>query len=126
MSSMEPGGPKRVRVDYADQHEAFASLLPRSGVLVRQCSDVHGHADWFLLKLDEPFDYQLKIGEPFQFRLARVEHFLLRSRWEGHAVGAAEPTAVFILLVVGQVDVPDVFDPMSYIHLAWGTSTTEP
>jgi hypothetical protein len=58
---MKPGGQKRVRVDYADHSEAFARVLPRSGTLVRQCSDVHGHADWFLLKLDEPFDYQLKV-----------------------------------------------------------------
>ena len=117
---------QRVRVEYYDQNEAFAPFLPRSGSLVRQCADVHGNQDWFLLELDEPFDYQLKVGEPFRFRLVHVGHFLLRSRWAGYAVGAPEPTAVFVLLVdESQAEVPDPLDPASYVHIAWGTCVAE-
>ena len=117
---------KRFRVEYADQNEAFAPFLPRSGALVRQCVDIHGNRDWCLLKLDEAFDYQLKVGEPFQFRLVRVNHFLIRSRWAGYAVEAAKPTSVFILLVdESQVKVSDPFDPAIYVHAAWGTCEAE-
>ena len=112
---------QHVRVEYADQNEAFASCLPRSGELVRRCTDIDGNEDWWLLKLDEPFDYQLKVGEPFQHRLAHVCGFLVRSRWVGHAVGADAPTAVFILLVEhAQMTVPEPFDPASHVHIAWG------
>jgi len=92
---------QRLRIEYADQNEAFAPLLPRSGVLARTYSDTHGNAGWSLLRLDEPFEYQLKVGEPLKFRLLHVAHFLVRSRWAGYPIGEKEPTAVSILLVDG-------------------------
>ena len=117
---------RRVRIEYADQNDEFASLLPRSGLLRGSCRDIHGNSDWCLVKLDEPFDYQFKVGEPFRFQLMHVDHFLIRSRWADHAIGAAEPTSVFILLVDdSQGPVPDPFDPASYVHIAWGTAGAE-
>jgi hypothetical protein len=78
------------------------------------------------MKLDDPFDYQSKVGEPFQFRLVHVEHFLLRSRWAGYAVGAPEPTSVFVLLVhESHAEVADPFDPAAYVHVAWGMCFAE-
>ena len=128
-SGNEPAGNdvnQRARVDYADQNESFAPLLPRSGELTRKLTDVHGNPDWFLLQLDEPLEYQLKTGDPYRFRLLKVSRFLLRSRWQGHGIGESEPTSVFILLVEdGEGDVPDRFDPSAYTHVAWGTCFVE-
>lgn len=126
MENTETNVTRRVRIEYADQNDEFASMLPRSGVLAGAYRDIQGNSDWYLLSLDEPFDYQMKVGEPFQFRLVRVDHFLIRSRWADHPIGAAEPTSVFILLVDdSQASVPDSFDPALYVHIAWGTAVTE-
>ena len=115
---------QRARVDYFDQNESFAPLLPRSGELTRKLRDVHGNADWFLLRLDDPLEYQ--VSKAHQFRLLRISHFLLRSRWQGRHIGDSEPTSVFILLVQeGEEAVPDGFDPSAYTHVAWGTCVTE-
>ena len=126
MRNAEKSVTRRVRIEYADQNEAFAALLPRVGVLVRGYTDIHGNSDWSLLKLDEPFEYQVKVREPFQFRLLNVGHFLIRSRWAGQVVGNSAPMAVFVLLVDdAQVPVQDPFDPALYLHVAWGTAVAE-
>ena len=126
MRNAETNVTRRVRIEYADQNDEFASLLPRSGVLGGRHRDVQGNSDWFLVRLDEPFDYQLKVAEPLPFRLMRVDHFLIRSRWADHAIGAAEPTSVFILLIdTSEVSVPDPFDPAVYVHIAWGMAVAE-
>ena len=117
---------QRARIEYADQNEEFAPLLPRSGELVGKHRDIHGNSDWFLFRLDSPLDYQMKVGEQFQYRLVRFGHFLVRSRWAGHAVGAEQPAPVFILLVDDSMPVvDDPFDPASYLHVVWGTCVAE-
>ena len=58
-----------------------------------------GNSGWYLLELDQPFDYQIKVGEPYQFRGTTITHFLIRSRWLVHALGGPEPVSVFVLLV---------------------------
>ena len=120
---------QRVRVEYFDQNESFAPLLPRSGVVERFCSDIHGNLDWLLLRLDEPFEhreYQMKVGEPFRLRLFDVGHFLIRSRWVGSAIGDEPSTSVFILLVErGSTPIPEPFDPSAFVHIAWGMAAAE-
>lgn len=117
---------KRVRIEYFDQNDGFAALLPRSGELIGKYRDVQGNSDWFLVLLDDPLEYQVKLGEPFRFRLIRADRFLIRSRWAGHAIGGAKPTSVFVLLVAdSQTEVAQPFDPASYLHVAWGTCTIE-
>lgn len=115
----------RVRVEYFDQNESFARLLPRSGTIVNRCTDVHGNRDWWMVELDEPVEYQLKVGELYQYKLVNIGHFLIRSRVVGKRVGSKEPVSVFILAVENGPTVPEPFDPKSYPHVAWGTSVTE-
>ena len=69
---------RRVRIEYADQNDEFARLLPRSGILAGSYRDIQGNSDWFLLKLDEAFDYQTKVSKPFQCRLELVGNQVLR------------------------------------------------
>ncbi len=117
---------RRVRIEYYDQNDAFSQLLPRSGEVVGPRTDVRGNADWLLIRLDEPIEYQLEIGDRFRFRLVHVGHFLVRSRWSEIPIRAGETPSVFILLVeVSDTDVPDRFDPASYIHAVWGTCIVE-
>ena len=117
----------RLRVEYFDQNESFAAYLPRVGQTTRSFVSDDGASGWFLFELDEPFEYQLKVNEAFRFREIVVTHFLLRSRWEGHDVGAIEPTAVFVLLVEeGALPVKEPIHVEDYVHIAWGTCTREP
>ena len=111
----------RLRIEYFDQNEAFAQSLPRTGTVRRELRSESGVGPWFLVDLDEPLECQLKVGDPFRFRLARVNAFLIRSRWEGKSVADPEGTSVFILLV-GESQHPstDVVNTDAYVHVAWG------
>ncbi len=117
----------RVRVEYFDQNEAFASCLPRTGTIVGRRAASAGAEDWYLLELDEPVEYQHKLAGSPGFRLVTAGHFLIRSRWPGFRVGRSEPAAVFILLVEGNDPLPgDTFAPEDFVHAAWGMCHTEP
>jgi hypothetical protein len=112
---------QELTVEYFDQNESFKSLLPRSGCIVREVSLEDWGAGWYLLELDEPFDYQHKVAEPYVFKEMRISHLLIKSRWEGFEIGGAEPTSVFVLLV------PDIaalekgnISSKDFIHVCWG------
>jgi hypothetical protein len=117
----------RLRIEYFDQNEAFAQYLPRTGEVSRELRSANGAGLWFLLDLDDPFEYQMKVGDAFRFRLARINAFLVRSRWEGKDVGDAEGTSVFILLVEeARHPTTDMVDPDAYVHIAWGMCSPVP
>lgn len=90
---------QEITIKYFDQNERVKHLLPRSGRIVREVSLGDWGAGWYLLELDEPFDYQHKIVDPYVFRELHVTHLLIKSRWKGFDVGGSEPTSVFVLLV---------------------------
>ena len=88
----------------------------------REVSLENWNSGWYLLQLDEPFDYQHKISEPYVFREMRIGHLLIKSRWEGVKIGEAR-TSVFVLLVpdasvfeTGKVSSED------FIPACWGAS----
>ena len=112
---------QEITVGYVDQNESFKHLLPRAGCVVREVSLEDWGADWYLLELDGPFDYQHKIAESDVFREVRISHLLIKSRWEGFEIGGGEPTSVFVLLV------PDLdalekgyISSKDFIHVCWG------
>lgn len=116
----------RLRIEYADQNEEFARYLPRVGAVEREFRDAKERGSWFLVRLEEPFEYQLKIGEPLRYRLIQVDAFLIRSRWEGHEVGDSNGVSVFVLL--GERDrhpVDEEIDPHNFVHIAWGMCRPE-
>lgn len=116
----------RLRIEYYDQNESFATLLPRLGSVSATYFDANGGGPWLLLDLDEPLQYQLKVGEPFQYLVMKVDAFLIRSRWQGREVGDSEGVSVFILLVEeGSHPTSSVIDPKAYIHVAWGTAVPQ-
>jgi hypothetical protein len=116
----------RVRIEYADQHDSFERILPRSGVVVRTLREMTTGRPWKLVRLDEPFEWQHKIGESFQFRILSIDHLLVAPRWVGVDIGGPEPAPVFICLVEG--DCPptgETLDIKEYVWIAWGVCHTE-
>jgi hypothetical protein len=106
-------------VGYADQNERFAAYLPRTGTAIRQITLEDWGSDWLALQLHEPFEYQLGSLNT-GFRVARITHFLVRSRWAGHAIGRQQ-TSVFLLLDVDHVlETKERFRSTDFIHICWG------
>jgi hypothetical protein len=111
---------KQIKVEYDDQNESFRHLLPRSGLIVRGVSLKDWNAGWYLLQLNEPFDYQHKTAEPYVFRETRIGHLLIKSRWEGVEIGEAR-TSVFVLLVPdASVSETGRVSSKDFIHACWG------
>lgn len=108
-----------LRVGYADQNESFAAYLPRTGTVVRQITLEDWGCDWLVLQLHEAFEYQLGSLDT-GFRATIVTHFLVRSRWAEHAIGAQQ-TSVFLLLDADHVlDTKQQFRSTDFIHACWG------
>jgi hypothetical protein len=99
----------RLRLEYFDQNEAFAKVLPKAGEVDRKLKSHDGN-EWVMFRLDAPARYE----ETY------YEHFLLRSRWSGSTVGDRRPTSVFILLVAEPEKAKDGFNVHDFPHVAWG------
>ena len=99
----------RLYLEYADQNESFARVLPVTGTVARRVRSKDG-AEWALFQLDAPVIYK---GVSY-------EYFLLRSRWQGIEIGEAKPTSVFILLVKDECEVNDGLDVHNFTQAAWG------
>jgi hypothetical protein len=106
-------------VGYADQNESFASYLPRTGSVVRQITLDDWGADWLVLRLHEPFNYQLGSLDA-GLRVAHITHFVVRSRWHGHPIGARQ-TSVFLLLDADcALEKEQDYCSADFIHICWG------
>ena len=116
----------RIKIEYYDQNDKFAFLLSRHGTIIRQLRAEQGVVDWFLIKLDIPFDYQIKSPDSFSFTSLHCENILIRSRWKGHRIGEVEPTSVFILLIPDETQLNN--EPIKiehFYHVAWGMCQIE-
>ncbi len=101
---------KRIWLEYFDQNYKFEeAFTPQYCTIRRQYADDNGGKNWHLIELDIPFVYE---G-------ATYDHLLIGSRWVGGQVGAAEPTAVFIVLVPNPDDAEGSFLNQS-LYIAWG------
>jgi hypothetical protein len=108
----------RINLTYFDQNESFGRALPESGLVgtvVRNVAARGSSDEWSVLQLDQPLEYQNR----------RHREVLIKSRWQGHAVGDREPTSVFILLGRASDVLPRVtFDLADFDHVAWGMAQT--
>jgi hypothetical protein len=115
----------RVKIEYDDQNEDFASLLPRYGIIVRQINAQHKVNDWFLVKLNAPFDYSIKSQGSFFPTTIHCEDILIRSRWKGYRIGKSKPTSVFIVLITDKTLLnKEPINIESFYHVAWGRCHT--
>jgi hypothetical protein len=114
---------KRVRIEYYDQNDDFARLMPVSGVIVRTLSDHDGRIRW-VVELDQQLEYQHTVNGAGH-QLIRVSELVVTSRWEGSEVGGDEPTSVHILLPLwpGATAGPS-YEAHAFYHVAWGTCYT--
>ncbi len=118
---------KRITVEYFDQNEVFKHLLPRSGCVIRQVSFEDYGEDWYLIALDEPFnykqssDYRHRDAKPDFFKEMHITHLLIKSRWENVELGGNEPTSVFVFLVpdISIFDKSDILGK-DFLHVCWG------
>ena len=99
----------RVRLEYFDQNDSFAPLLPREGTVERFLSSADG-GKWALFHLDARAAYEGK----------SYDYFLLRSRWAGYEIGGPARVSVFILLVDDNSKLRDGFRVPEFEHVAWG------
>ena len=106
-------------VGYADQNDSFAAYLPRTAKVVPQIALEDWSSDWLALQLHQPFEYQLGSLDT-GFRAATITHFLVRSRWAGHAIGAHQ-TSVFLLLDADHaIETKQQFRSTDFTHICWG------
>jgi len=88
---------KQIVVRYFDQNTQMEGILPRSGMILRSVKSEDWGDDWYLVKLDEPFNYFVEAdSEPERLE---VDHLLIKSRWEGVTIQSGEEASVFVLLV---------------------------
>ena len=118
---------KKITIEYYDDNVNFECLLPRSGYVVSEISFEDYGNGWYLIKLDEPFDY--KQSSDYRNRNAKSEdfkeihytHFLIKSRWKGVEIEADEPPSVFVLLVPdSSVFKSDSVLGKDFLHVCWG------
>lgn len=110
----------RVRIDYDDQNESFATYLPAFGSVTERCTATTGPDDWYLVELEKPLDYQHQTGPHFEFTRLDISRVLVRSRWLGESLSPTTSPSVFLLLVSDdQVVDPKCLNVDDYIFICW-------
>jgi hypothetical protein len=105
---------RRLRIEYFDQNESFASQLPRLGIIEQELAFADSPGPWYLVRLDAPVFYQEQ----------RYSQLLLKSRWEGYPVNGQAETSVFMLLVPEGVAPQADQSHTQFVHVAWGLAYT--
>ena len=99
-------------------NSSFAAFLPRTGTAVRQIALEDWGSDWLVLRLHNPFEYQLGSLDT-GFRAVQIEQFIIRSRWVGQPIGP-QSTSVFVLLDADQLlNTNEVFRSADFLHITW-------
>jgi len=99
----------KITIEYYDQNEGFARILPRSGEIISR-HHTENVDDWYLVELEDPFDYNGREN-------ARL---LVRSRWKGETLENGD-TSVFILLIPDPALVNENEIELEKLeHVAWG------
>jgi hypothetical protein len=101
---------RRAKIEYYDHNDAFGEFLPRNGEITDRYI-TQNVDDWYLFKLDDPFEYEGK----------SQKYFLIRSKWAGRVINDKKECGVFILLIPemkllekSPIHVSD------FNHVAWG------
>ena len=79
----------RIRLEDYDFKTEIRTVFPREGRIVRQLEALNGVKDWYLLELDQPFEY----------RGTQHAQVLIRTRRIDTRLGEEEPTSAFVLLI---------------------------
>ncbi len=115
----------RVRIEYADQNEAFAACLPREGTVVAVLESASGD-QWHQISLDDPIDYQLKVNEPFGCRRLVTDVVLIKPRLVGGRIGIAEPVDIHLYLVEPRLPIASPLAMNDHVPACWALCRTVP
>jgi hypothetical protein len=101
---------RRLLIEYFDQNERFASLLPRISTVEKVLQFKDSIGPWFLVALDEPVNWEA----------VTYQRLLLMSRWDGYPIDGKEPTSAFLLLVPPDVEPNPLSSYKDFVYVAWG------
>jgi hypothetical protein len=101
---------RRLLIEYFDQNERFAPLLPRVGTVEKVLQFRDSIGPWFLVALDEPVSWEA----------VTYQRLLLMSRWNGYPIGGKEPTSAFLLLVSPAIEPNPSNSYKDFVYVAWG------
>jgi hypothetical protein len=112
----------KIIIEYYDHNEEFGKLLPRTGIIIKQCKLKGDSKDWFLVTLDKPFDYHIEAFDKYPTHTFDCKNILIKSKWLGFEIGDKEEVAVFIMLAYNNlVFEQDIISLEDLFHVAWGT-----
>ena len=115
----------RVRIDNSD-NENFGQCLPRIGRVTQRLNTPSNTNSWYLVELEDPFDWQIKIADPFVFRGLYCDKIVIGSRWKNHHIGETEPTSVYTLLIPDKEILKQENIPLEKLyHVSWCMCHTE-
>ena len=102
---------KKIVLEYGDHNTDFESIFHRSGKITsRHITD--NVNDWYLVNLDEPFDYNGRVNT----------QVLIRSRWKGVKI-QDDDASVFVLLIPDPELITDEkINFEDYEHVVWGST----
>ena len=96
---------KKITVQYYDQNLEMEKILPRSGTVTKIVKSNTSPANWYVIKLNQPFRYRAavqkhdsNIGTPDSSDL-QVKFLLISSRWEDCNLESGDETSVFVFLM---------------------------
>lgn len=106
---------QRIRLEDYRLPPEICPLFPREGRIVRQLEALNGVKDWYLLELDQPFEYG-------GLRHAQV---LIRTRRTDIRLGEEEPTSAYVLLIRDSAALEErPFDVKKFDHVGSVMATT--
>jgi hypothetical protein len=111
----------KVIIEYFDQNDGFAQFLPRTGRVIKKCSIKGGAPNWYLIRLDEQFEYQLTDHNKLPVHFFKCNYFLIRSRMDNYEIGDKKRIGVFVMLAYHETDFDqEPIDMEKLFHAAWG------
>lgn len=98
-------------LEYDDQNISFErAFKSQFGTIVRQFDGGEDRDDWYLVRLEKPFDY----------KGATYDHLVISSRLTGERVGAEQPTSIFVVLAPEPEKLTEPFEVDRKLYIAWG------
>ena len=117
---------KRFRLTEDEGRRLFCEQLPLIGSVIKEYKNIGLENGWLLLKLDQPFDYQVEDKAEKRFIGFPVTMIAIRSRWAGHDIGGSQPTSVFVLIADSEEKFKiDIIDPNDFYFESWAMCQNE-
>lgn len=112
----------KVLIEYYDHNDEFGKFLPRIGTIIKTLKVIGDRGNWFLVELDESFDYHIEASNKYPTHTFNCKYFLIKSKWVGFEIGDKPQVAVFIQLAFDNSEFENEFVLLEKLfHVAWGS-----